>query len=816
MVSFVRVAILYCAAFAFLSAKGGPLIRIATGDPVPVQDLRWKAFETYLNANLGDDCHIELVSRDPEQALYELANSTNSDFVQGAILPPFRYVVADLWIQQLTLVARMRRGGVISSPTKPTKSSPLPNYRSLVLMGQNATDRWPPTDKSNPIGVSISDYRSTSEYVYPFAYFSDANLLSFVKAIRRTPSLQSDKDAWQIPRLLPEAMTKSANDDYQRQFDEVRNHRAQVPILSVSDHRFSSFVPSEEAQKKSYMELFRSAPIPFDAVVLRGGGAVSPEIIDSIRRAFLSTAVMTQQKRDECFGWKEKNSPLPPAGSPPAATSKYWQREPDIHDFVEARDEDYDDVRRAGAKAFHGRVVHVAASSRVHREEDKDFEYFRLWMKHVLRQTVAKEPVFIDVEQRDSDFDLILRELEDGRLHAAELNAATAARAIGRKTCALIGKAIFNGSDNYSFVMLAAKGLPVDPDKIDDSLKFAYTSEDSSSGYQYPFTLLKKLGINPSKNSRIKGSNAEGVVDRLVNRTQNKQPFADYGFLADFEWDGIQKRWTDPELKNINKIKLEPELVEIPNAYLVFSRATAPDIDLLGLPAPRERPSSWVEHESIPQPLNSSIVELVRTNLLPISTPGFQGYKRPAQADVDSLMGFYDRFGNDPVRAGVILLVTLVLLLAAGMVLSLKRRDFGPQAPFSIQALSDVLKGFPVENRIAQKTVALAMKQIAALRRERVGLTQIFEKPPLELQTDLEARLLELLSFHHAKRRTVGDGTYFTALGHLQRAIVATDEQFRKVPAGFSALDEPTREGFDLAAIKTLIEIGKTVIDFLK
>ena len=145
------------------------VVKIAVG---PLSDPNgWTDFQNYINGRLPDACKIKLVTCDPESALFDLMHADTSHAIQGAMLPPFRYVVAELWIPNLTLVARMRRVGVIES-NHWERYQPLNSYHSVVVMGKDANVRWPPDTNSPPVSVSISDYRSTSEFIFPFAHFS--------------------------------------------------------------------------------------------------------------------------------------------------------------------------------------------------------------------------------------------------------------------------------------------------------------------------------------------------------------------------------------------------------------------------------------------------------------------------------------------------------------------------------------------------------------------------------------------------------------------------------------------------------------------
>jgi hypothetical protein len=765
---------------------------------VPLSDPKgWEKFRDYINPRLQGTCRIEFVPRDPESALFDLMHPDEKDpinAIQGAMLSPFRYVVADLWAGQqspkepskfpsLKLVARMRRVGVIKSDQW-EQYQPLASYHSVVLTGQKASVRWPPDT------VSISDYRSTSDFIFPFAYFrSEKKLRSKVNPDARRPSVKTPQEAWEIPESRPEAVANQQNigDDYSYLLDQVKELR--VPVISIGDHKLNWCFPDKANRENSFRELYRSTTdIPFDALVIRED-AVSGTAMKAIGRAFLSTRDMSDGERDGCFKW--------------TADGQFWRRQPDIHDFIECQDEDYDRVRAAAAKAFGGRVVNIAISTgdgRVHRDL-KDLSYFRKWMKDVLRNTAVPQqspspaptttpkPIYIAIQPRDSDFNVLLDELESGRVHATELNAAYAARAIGRNTGALVGKAFFSKKDNqtgavipsdsYHFVILAAN-LSTDPTQIDKGKRFAYTSKDSSSGYQYPFAWLEKGRRNPAEDLRIEGDNAAGVVSLLVNKIDNLNKkenktdrFADYGFMADFEWEEKQKQWSTYDLSNIKKLTVDDQASAIPTAYLVFSRVSAPGVNSLGAPSGGAAPKSpSPETELDPSVVASVTAELPKLNQNVSDVGRFLGYK-PVPVlgdDLGQLEKFYEQYGNDPRRAGVLLLITLVVFLGAGLGFSFKRRGAGPQTELSIQSLSDILKGVSSHDRNAQKAVTLAVKQLSVLRNATDLSTE-------KLRRDLESSLLGLLTLHEPKRGTVDDGRYSAALSKLQTATAVTDEQ---------------------------------------
>jgi hypothetical protein len=309
----------------------------------------------------------------------------------------------------------------------------------------------------------------------------------------------------------------------------------------------------------------------------------------------------------------------------------------------------------------------------------------------------------------------------------------------------------------------------IDATQINEHLLFAYTSKDSSSGYQYPLKYLRDARKKPAERLLEEAQTAEGVVRYLVNKEKNNAPSANYGFLADFEWKKIKETWSGQDLTNIQPVTVSANASAIPTTCLVFSLHNFPRIDSIGelQPGSSTPPGSddWVVASVKAGLVNNDKIDNGLINKDKIDNADFGGYKPVTKEDPDpgKLKDFYNEYGNNPLRSGLLMLITLVVLLGAGIGFSFKRRGQAAQTELSIQSLLDVLKGVSPEDRNAQKAVTLAVNQLSMF----CGATD----PSTEtLRRDLGSSLLDLLTLHKPKRGTVDDGRYFAALSNLQTA----------------------------------------------
>jgi hypothetical protein len=348
--------------------------------------------------------------------------------------------------------------------------------------------------------------------------------------------------------------------------------------------------------------------------------------------------------------------------------------------------------------------------------------------------------------------------------------------------------------------------------------------------------MLKQKGLYPASGSRVIGKNADGVVTLLLNKIEQSAPSADYGFLSSFEWTDIQRHRRAPGFTKIKEVTLDSVETTIPNAYLVFSRSRASDYDSVGVRSgPRASPTASqnvtpvarektgfpdVDDSSSRLPaLNASVIEPVRASLFAKRDPGFDGYKKTSKQDVDELHGLYNRYGRDPVHAGLLMLIALVGFLGVALGFSFKWRGRDPETELSIQSLSDVLKGVSPQDREAQQVVTLGVKQLSALQ-NRTGLfTKMFGEGQLQqLQSDLQSSLLALLAFHNPTRVTLNDGSYCQALANLQKATFKTDNKLREFRDSQRDLDPPQQQQVsgDLRAIDSVIEMSNRIITIMK
>ncbi len=811
--------------------EAGPLVTIS----VPDDQSDWSELNRYLNEELrtlNASIRIKFTKRDIDSALHELANPSDNNV--GALLPPFRYVVADLVVNDLELVARIRRAGRFVVPQSDWDNNkrpdsdpeyaeynapePLDHYRSLVVMHRNS-GVWPPPlprdlfraqsiqeRNLDKVTISFSGYRSTSEFVYPFAHITRKGWRDrIVESPRRTAGRR--EDAWKLKMVSVDSAhygDKREIAERKQLTESLASETGDFQLFCTSDHKFYASYPNEKARHARFEEVYRSPPIPFDALVVRKSALGLVEL-QKLRRAFLSTRDMAPKERAECFPW-----------SPTEDDNQSFLRSPDVHDFVEADDAEYDKIRQEAAVAFGGAIVRVAVAKQVHRSESRDMMFFRQWMKDVLKAQ-PDSPVFLDFVYYDS-FDEIATDLKDGRVHLGELNVTRAATLLGREEGVLLGRSVFGGEDFYRFVIVTAEPNKKTVDSIQTAGPFAITSRASGSGFVYPVEYLQSRGRSPKE--RIEVGNADNVLDavlRYANESQDPKS-ALYGFMADFEFEKIRRRWPEKAIEKIGTIEVHEEQARIPNAMLIASKGAFPMVGTwfqrLSTGHEKDESSDGRNATAVEQPLSTKTTDILRDAIIAnLSSEAFGGYRRATQDDVDELSELYWKTAKRPVA--IIVGVLAVGIIASTLcVIWVYRRGVSSssedQRVVSIQSIWDVLKGGVPDDRMARDLICIGLQIFGQLKDDDGKLKKVFGSPAA-LRKELGDALLAVLVRHQSDRTLSDETYYYTHLDRLDRVVrKATSE----IDNYLSRVDRPeTSESADWLSkwVRTLDTVKKLI-----
>ena len=795
-----------------------------------------KPFEDYLNQQLkqhGASFEVSFCVGPMDKAVAALAGGKT----EGAVLAAFRYVLADLHINDLEVLARMRRAPLVdldpekavpAIPVEPEYYVPRPTYQSIILMRRDA-GFWPPQEKDHR-KFKYRSLKSTSTFIYPMKLFRERDWTVDTSDGAHIVLLSDDGKKherarlWNRETLLSQLGSSGNFDD---DFKELHRPDARFDLLGANDGRLRKY------GSKYLVDLavvHKSEEIPFDPVVVRRNSLPyrdKSNRIEQLRRAFLSTGTMSRRRQNQVFKWEMPGGECKPTR---------FQRLPDIHDWVEASSEDFDGVREAAVAASGGTVIRMAVSTYVHRSDlERDREYFSSLKRSLLRcddcnEDDSAQRVFLDLEFRDADqLGEMREELKRGELDIAELPAFHTAELVG-VGYPVLGVSTFEGENNNegyrAFIISARPDANIDHLRENlSTLKFAFTRKDSSSGYLWPLHHLdEEQGIGrPSSDQLVEGRDALGVMKALLNWKlvpDNQVPWADYGFVADFQY---KKEITDGKIltkeQQDSLVKIE-HTEEIPNALLVVSKEFCPrcgrtestgaagrDSGLEDLLSPIDA-SSKVEHANTIA--IQSLARALNAKFLKRSTEqeGFSGYRLAVNNDWTRLNDIYEAFHTDFAR--YILVSTVILFLATGGILYYRQkvgdgpglsvptvnigedqaRDIIERATHLSRNLSDTSKRFDQvfggRNNLEQT--------LNELNQRIVGALGIFDPRSGELQVE--------------------SAEYYSAVGDLARFL---EENIEKTLQRVSVESPPGQnEPADKEGIDTALKIMRGILEGYK
>lgn len=687
--------------------EGLPPIQIG----VDSQDAKsWVGFQNFLNEQLSKrkaDFTVKLVPDSRDNNLTLLLDKK----IQGAILTPFRYVIASLQQEKagpgsgfsLDILAQLRRVRLTESQKAEVRVEDLPNleaakapvdaYRSIIIMRRDA-GKWPPTEE--PITFRYSSLRSTSSFVFPMALFSQNGWVGEDQAqsqIKVVPDLDPT-DVATVWKTDPGDISDVTDEELFNEFTKERK----FDLLGTNELHYDRYIPEKDRQL-DFPIVHRSDPIPFDPFVVVTSGTIfdqsKPESelrLRQLKDSLLATQAMTLDERHQAFPWTKVDS---------EETIRY-RRMPDIHDWIPADDSTYDVVRKAAVSATGGSIIRLAVTTRVHRDISHDQKQFFQPLKRELLK--RQERVFLDLQVRRKDeLSAITDELSRGELDLAELPAFHATELVG-KNFGLAGVSLFrdtnsDGSDrDYDFVILT-RHKDVSLDAIDGDAKFAFTDRNSSSGFRWPMRRLAENGKRIGEKQLVDARDSVGVIAALLkDGTESGQALAaDYGFMAQFEWERAKETFLDKkQVESIRKLKIDGA---IPNAVLIARPGLGDDLDryeLAGEPKTR---------------LGKSIKALVdsfeSTKVLSTET-GFKGYDGAKDTDWNMLQQQYDF--DHPNLVGVFVAAILLVVIATGWIVYRATHDNPSDSP-------DVQASVSIEHADAE-----------GLIKESIGLARTLEE----------------------------------------------------------------------------------------
>ena len=793
----------------------------------------WKPFECYLNHQLSiRDSRMKVKLRDGWmddhfRALAATSAGPDGTRLNGAILAPFRYVVADVRFLDVELIARIRRGAnlELDQALDPTDGRvPLPpprsHFQSIIVMPRYA-GVWPPA-KDRKIKFAYSNVRSTSSFIYPQKLFREKGWLSpseplvtFVPELPEAAASQS----WGID---PVAASSQDLPSLKELLDRLAKGTATFNVVGTNDSEFETYLSRE--QQSGFAIVDRSEPIPFDPLIVRRGSSPllgDPGELRLLKEVFLSTQGISRAERDIYFKWHPYEEARPwPSGK------VVFRRFPDIFDFVEARSEDYDDVRRTAVLGTGGAVVRLAISRHVHKAPERDLErYFNPLKRRLLGATKSTDRVFLDVEARPSTQLLqTVKDLRDGVLDLAELPAFHAIRAIGEGSSivAVAGFRNRSGQVEHQYSYRIYSRTVRYPNEIKQTDRFACTTPDSSSGYHWPIHYLKEEGrLDPARadprTQLLLTFDASGVFQALRDK------LADHGFIAGFEYEKeIRERFPSDFLDGIHLVHEGPIL----NAVIVSAGGFCPRLDRYELKS-TPRALGIAERLSLLQGLrdsvgkgnpnrNVAVVEAIWRAMREEASAGeqaqegFSGYRPGEKADWDDLWEKYLDFYPSPAPLMVTALLSL-FLATSGILILRGRRKERPE-----------ITTVRLDDERAKRVLNAAIQLACGLGEPKKRFADVFGGPEAfeRLRGRLDRSVVFVLSLFDLKsgrlRQEVSDQTYIDG---FQRLMLIMESEIKQPLDAFVVripADAEGRKESDVDWIKTTLDVVNTALDVYK
>ena len=560
----------------------------------------WKQLQAFLNDQLvrvDSGLSIEFVPESRDNLLLRLLAPEESDNLDGAILSPLRYVLLDMYRDNVTLIAKLRRGNTRTSQKEkwdPTDDfdgnfEPSNDYRSVILRIKN--ERKPKENQKEVNFLSLGSGRSTSGDLYPFAemhgeidfYKENVHLVDAKSASRVfRPTLKTlEKDL----RNLKAKGAVDRSNALERLSDFLKTARETKGPGSVVDHtnpncfatadvwyRLLDSIYGSEAVSKIHTS---KEPIPFDPVVAVG---LNDRDIAALTSAFTSTNGFSPKKRNEVF------VPEPVYQSDKDGKEKVFVRRPHIHDFVSASSADYDGVRRRLVEASNGQEVTIALSADAHSKHRAIIERYVTELKRVaLREGLFADTVFYD----HGTVDQLLNgnpELAE-QYDVVELPAYPSHRLRQLSEYEITAVSKYRDSEGqppthaHEYVVLASstpvKRPNLDSLKAEKDIKVFCLSRKKSAGFAWPFVRLSQtLTLNEASVEEV---NESDILKRVAESSNH------VGFLPYFTWKRLCDTSRKPSEESTDyaqcvvhlgkgevtvwRLELEPD--RVPNAMLL-------------------------------------------------------------------------------------------------------------------------------------------------------------------------------------------------------------------------------------------------------
>ncbi|HSG68925.1 MAG TPA: PhnD/SsuA/transferrin family substrate-binding protein, partial [Planctomycetaceae bacterium] len=452
-------------------------------------------------------------------------------------------IVADVGIDDLEVVAQLRRGESVElAPGKQpweedfTEPKPRASYHGVIVMRLQA-GVWPPKP-DRPVVFAYPNTKSTSGFIYPRSLFKERGFIDS-GAVKFFPPLQEGE----LSRLWEIASSgQVGSKDSKGLLDELEQGTEAFDLVGTNNSHYQGYLSEEE--RKRFVVVHTSDPIPFDAFVIRRTpeSVLNPDNerqVELLREALLSTQSLSRAARQKVFPWFQENG----SGAENSRLDRF-RRYPDIFDWIDSSNEAYDSVRRVAVRTTGGTIVRLGISEYVHRQIKEDTSrYFNDIKRRLLKGSTteamrAQDRVFLDViiypKDRLSEME---KDLRSGALDLAELPAALAMQMVGEGH-SVFATSLFVSPDAPSEIasyhyQIWTRRTDTARDQISDQFRFAHTTRESLSGFRMPFHDLKNEGLVDLENLRedqlVACGSAAGVFKALIDDE------ADYGFIADFE-----------------------------------------------------------------------------------------------------------------------------------------------------------------------------------------------------------------------------------------------------------------------------------------
>ena len=571
----------------------------------------WKELEKYLNRGIKERGENFAVRIDA-MPIEALIRAVTSGEVHGALLPPLRYVLADLE-RPLEPVARLLRGQLIRNsaeqpPTKEQTRDGLETYSSVIVMRRNSS-AWPPEPGTTNFVLGASGPLSTSGFLYPAFWLvdqlssravtgatpSDFRVQVSIPSETGTSTLIDLAEAVANPMAWEHPGRESDGVKVVKLFESLATNSAPFSFMGIGLDRFKKLLNSEK--NKELFDLGESPPIFFDVLAVDAEvAAANFDPLAALKDTLLSTRHLLHAQRTNLFRPVHR----PSLGG--------WTFVPDIHSFEGTKDSEYDDLRRKWVRLSGGPVIRFGMSSTVHAQNpEAGLKYFRRVRRALMKPGKGKTPAFLQIEYRpDQTLQDLAAQLKSEQLDVIEAAAGETGRLIYEDRGTAIAIARFrdrvsgqsgihpqpefvNGLE-HPFVILCATGKSHLLDLLGSSDRIAHPDERNSSGSRFPVHRLDKEKVSGGALRRrlLEVNDYLGVYKALSDYRENpkRTNAAKFGIMAEFQWNRLNAEFTNNGFYRLDTI----DEGKIPNAMLVAgTHFVPPDITGLDLVARGKR-----------------------------------------------------------------------------------------------------------------------------------------------------------------------------------------------------------------------------------